>query len=144
MKLGTGIEGQVLSAWIIVCVFGIIMCRANAALDRAITLAHKSSMTHKHGCVIMKGNIIIGEGYNRRTQHMEHSVSLHSEVVALSSVKNRTKGFLNNSIMIVARVTSHGLRFSSPCCQCRKAIEKSGITKVYFTVDDHPVATTVV
>lgn len=105
----------------------------DAAFARAIMLARKSCMVHRHGCVIKKGNEIVGEGYNRRIQHMEHAYSLHSEVVALSSVKNRSKGFLNDAVMIVVRIGPDGLKLSNPCASCRRAIEKSGIRKIFYS-----------
>lgn len=107
--------------------------RPDAAFDRAIMLARKSCMVHRHGCVIKKGSDIVGEGYNRAIRHMEHAFSLHSEVVALSSVKNRSKGFLDDAIMIVVRLGPDGLKLSNPCAQCRRAIEKSGIRKIFYS-----------
>lgn len=101
--------------------------------DRAIMLAKKSCMTHKHGCVIMKRNEIIAEGYNRRSDDMEHMYSLHSEVVALSKVKNRTNGYLRDAVMIVVRVGIDGLKLSNPCVRCRKAIAKAGIRKIFYS-----------
>lgn len=112
---------------------GTINVGASAAFDRAVMLAGKSCMGHKHGCVILKGNNIIGEGYNRWTQHMEHSYSLHSEVVAISSVKNKSKGYLNDCTMIVVRLGPEGLKLSKPCVDCRRAIEKVGIRKIFYS-----------
>lgn len=112
---------------------GNLNVSASAAFDRAVMLAGKSCMGHKHGCVILKGNTIIGEGYNRWTEHMEHSFSLHSEVVAISSVKNKSKGYLNDSVMIVVRIGHEGLKLSKPCVGCRKAIEKVGIGKIFYS-----------
>lgn len=111
----------------------MMSARPDAAFDRAIKLAGKSCMVHKHGCVITKGSNIIGEGYNRAIQHMEHAFSLHSEVVALSSVRNRSKGFLDDAVMIVVRLGPDGLKLSNPCARCRRAIEKSGIRKVFYS-----------
>lgn len=105
----------------------------SAAFDRAVMLAGKSCMGHKHGCVILKGNTIVGEGYNRWTEHMEHAYSLHSEVVAISSVKSKCKGYLNDAVMIVVRVGHDTLKLSKPCANCRKAIEKAGLRKIFYS-----------
>lgn len=106
---------------------------AYGAFERVNMLAEKSCMTHRHGCVIIKGSEIVGEGFNRRTDNLEHMFSLHSEVVAISSVKRRSKGYLNNAIMIVVRLGKDGFNFSSPCEHCRKAIKKSGIKKIFYS-----------
>lgn len=103
------------------------------AFDRAKILAEKSCMYHKHGCVIVNRSEIIGEGYNRSNDSLEQLFSLHSEVVAISSVKNRSKRYLNNAIMIVVRIGKDGVKLSHPCDRCKIAIIKSGIKKIFYS-----------
>ena len=35
-------------------------------LKKCMTLAHRSNLTQKHGCVIVLDNVIISSGYNYR------------------------------------------------------------------------------
>jgi deoxycytidylate deaminase len=107
-------------------------------LDRAARLAMKSTMTHKHGCVIVKDNTIIGEGYNHHITHMCHRFSCHAEVDAINKVKRARVSF-NETEMYVVRIGSHKfnhcLKYSKPCCDCQRAIEKYGIKRVYYSTN---------
>lgn len=108
--------------------------------DRAIALANKSSMLHKHGAVIVKNGEIIGEGYNHQRTHMCHKWSIHSEVAALLSLKkvHRNKKFLEDAVMVVVRVASPNnpatCKNSKPCESCRQAINESGLRKVFYSM----------
>ena len=108
-------------------------------LERAARLAMKSTMTHKHGCVLVLYGEIVSEGYNRITTHMFHSFSVHSEVVVLNKAK-RLKHQLADAEMYVVRIASgkfdHCLKYSKPCLGCQRAILKSGVKKVYYSTNN--------
>lgn len=105
--------------------------------ERAVQLAKKSVMTQKHGAVIVKGGEIIGQGYNHATTFMSHSWSCHAEVAAILNLKNKSRKYLEDATLIVVRVgpVSIGcpMKLSKPCENCRKAIEKVGIRKVFYS-----------
>lgn len=108
--------------------------------DRAVQLAHKSTMTQRHGAVIVRNGEIIGEGYNHWTTYMSHSYSCHAEVAALLSVKNKTKKMLQDATMIVVRISNNHcmpnvLKLSKPCENCTKEINKWGIRKVFYSTN---------
>lgn len=108
--------------------------------ERAISLANKSTMQHRHGAVIVKNGQIIGEGFNHEASFMCHQWSMHSEVAAILNIKKqyRTKKFLEDAVMVVVRIgptarVSESTRMSKPCEKCRQAIEESGIKKVFYS-----------
>lgn len=108
-------------------------------LQRAMSIALKSNCkNHKHGCVIVKDNEIISEGYNYRHYHMCHKMSIHAEVAALSKLKHNKK-LLSSCDLYVVRVgvdsMGNPLKYSKPCPDCERAILKSGIKKVYYSTN---------
>lgn len=96
-------------------------------VKRLIKLASKSDHSRfYHATIIVKGSNIIGYGYN-------HGYT-HSECDALYNVwPNKRIG----ATAINLRITKTG-RFgnSKPCDNCRIALRKSGIKKIYFTDSD--------
>ena len=88
----------------------------------------------KVGCIIVKDNRIIAQGYNGflpgcphqsivRNNHEQATV--HAEINAICDCANRGVSVKNASIYI-----SH-----YPCINCCKAILASGITKIYYLED---------
>ena len=109
--------------------------------DKAVALAKKSCMCSRHGCVIVKDGEIIGSGYNYQLDFMCHGIwSIHAEVAAIMSVKNKFKKNLDDATMVVVRIGAdvHGcpLRMSKPCQRCTQAIKKAGIKKVFYSSDE--------
>lgn len=109
---------------------------------RAITLAQKSTChNQKHGCVIVRDNDIVAEGYNHTHLHMYHRFSVHAEVDALTRLAKlaRNKRYMSACDMYVVRIgrdsMGHPLKFSRPCEECIKAIQKSGIRRVYYSTN---------
>lgn len=106
-------------------------------LKRAMNLALKSTcFSQRHGCVIVKDDEIISEGYNHTSVHLYHKYSIHAEVDAISKLK-RNKKFMSNCDLYVVRVgrdsMGNPMKYSKPCEDCIKAIQKSGIRKVYYS-----------
>ena len=104
--------------------------------QRAARAAQRSSMTHKHGCVIVfsDGNTVCG--HNHHDIHLTHSFSIHAEVDAM--YKASKSRHLRDCHMYVVRigVDANTLKLSRPCSACRKKIEKVGIRKVYYSTDE--------
>lgn len=108
-------------------------------VERASQLAQKSPCkTHRHGCVIVKDNEIVAEGYNHHCTYLHHQFSIHAEVHALSKLKYNRK-IIPQCDMYVVRIGTDNmgnpLKFSRPCSDCTKAIEKSGIRKIYYSTN---------
>ena len=108
-------------------------------LRRAAKIAFKStSIAHKHGCVIVKDGEIISEGYNHRKIHLYHKCSVHAEIDALYKCPKRKS--LQECEMYVVRIgpasLGYPLKYSKPCPDCSKAIEKAKIKKVFYSTND--------
>jgi deoxycytidylate deaminase len=103
-------------------------------LNRAARIAMKSTMTHKHGAVIVRGDEIIAEGFNHHFVHMYHRFSIHAEADAIYKVKRHPN--LPDCELYVVRIGPQCLKYSKPCADCRKCIEKHGIKKTYYSTND--------
>lgn len=109
-------------------------------LERAMQLALKSTcIQHRHGCVIVKDNEIIAEGYNHHVVHFQHKMSIHAEVDALSKLKYNRK-IIPECEMYVVRIGTdrmgNPLKYSRPCMDCSRAIEKAGVRRVYYSSNE--------
>lgn len=106
-------------------------------LEKAARLASKSTMTHKHGCVLVneEDGTIVSQGYNRNTTIMCHTFSIHAEVDALMKLKKKVnKSILPKCVMYIVRIgPTHEFKYSKPCENCKKAILKYGIKNVYYS-----------
>lgn len=123
--------------------------RQSYFLTRAMNVAQRSSCKqHKHGCVIVKNNEIIAEGFNHTNTHLYHKFSIHAEVDALSKLPHNKK-YMADCEMYVVRINScftnsskNWLKFSRPCDGCSKAIQKSGLKKVYYSTNNDCISST--
>jgi deoxycytidylate deaminase len=114
-----------------------------AFLRRAAAIAMKSPhKQHRHGCVIVRGDEIVSEGFNHNFVHLYHKHSIHAEVDALNKTKHN-RGFLKQCDMYVVRIgtVSQGypLKLSKPCQDCTKAILRSGIRRVFYSEGEMPM-----
>lgn len=104
--------------------------------ERAIVLAKKSKMAHKHSCIILRKGKIVSEGYNYPIEHFCHKYSLHAEIVALTGIKNMPRRWVKECTMFVFRISNsepNAFKLSKPCEDCQKAILSSGIAKVFYS-----------
>ena len=99
-------------------------------VDYAVKEAKKSTVTMKHGCVIVKRNKIVARGYNKYTNiNFKDYFSLHAEIDALNKCLP-----CKNLILYVIRINSIGeIKMSKPCSICEKIIKKKGIKTVYYS-----------
>ena len=107
--------------------------------DKAIAEAKKSTMLHKHGTVITRNGEIVATGHNRVQDFMSHAFSLHSECDALMKLRGKPRRFMEECWMVVVRIgpqsTGYQYKLSKPCPKCSREIEKSGIKKVFYSID---------
>ena len=111
-------------------------------LNIARYFAEKSEERKKHGAVVVKSGRVVGAGHNKFKNHpdvipeelIKIHCSRHAEEVAIREAGDNARG----AILYVARVNNSGLdRNSKPCEECSKLIEKSGIKKVIYTVEQY-------
>lgn len=110
-------------------------------LDIAAKIAMKSTMNHKHGCILVCKKQIISSGYN----YSVGETSIHAEIAAISNVKGKFKKFLSESEMYVVRIGPNNfhdcLKYSKPCFNCQNYISKKSIKKIYYSTNyDYDVA----
>jgi deoxycytidylate deaminase len=109
--------------------------RQRLFFQQAARAAQQSSMTHKHGCVIVfpKGDTV--SGWNHHDIHLTESFSIHAEIDAL--YKASKAGKLHDTHMYVVRigVDANTLKLSRPCSACRQKIESVGIRKIFYSTD---------
>lgn len=104
--------------------------------------ALKSTIRHRHGCVIVYADKeIISRGYNYVIQSNDDNyISIHAEVSALKKLykKYRTKDFLSKCVLYVVRIgpdsRDNHFKISIPCPNCTKFIHSVGIPKVIFSL----------
>ena len=102
-------------------------CMTKAALEafESIELKHGGPF----GCVIVKNNIIVGEGHNRVL--IDHDPTAHGEITAIrNACKNLDTHDLSGCVLYTT---------GEPCPMCLAAIMWAGIDKVYYakTLDEN-------
>jgi len=109
-------------------------------LDRAIKLAHLSEERQRHGCAIYKGGSLISVGVNvvKNDPYIigdcAKNPNHHAETMAIRAAGQAD---LKGATIYVARINRYGSPlYSRPCDTCREAIEKAGIRKIVYTVDN--------
>lgn len=110
-------------------------------LNIARYFAEKSVEKKKHGAVVVKSGRVVGSGFNKFKNHPDlipHDLikvhcSRHAEEVAIHEAGENARG----AILYVARVNKQGIdRNSKPCEECSKLIQRSGIKKVIYTMEE--------
>lgn len=100
-------------------------------MERAERNAMKSTMTHRHGCVVVASDGAVFDGYNHHGLFMSHRFSIHAEVHALYKAKKHPYPLTE---LYVVRVNKSGaLKYSLPCNDCQCEIRKFGIPKIFFS-----------
>ena len=118
-------------------------------MNIACQTAKKSSMMHKHGCIIVDsvtGNVV-STGYNKEfLQKHSNLCSLHAEIDAISKVsKQKWKSSKYNMYVVrLGENKRYDLKFSKPCARCQCVIsKKTTIQSVFFSLNEiKPVSLT--
>lgn len=116
----------------------------NQFFEEAVKVASKSTMRHKHGCVIVYDNReIISSGYNSVIiTSKETFISIHAEVSAIKKLRGKYKNreILDKCSLYVVRIgASKTLKLSIPCMQCTRFIYASKIPRIHFSLDHETV-----
>ena len=105
-------------------------------IEMAKIEALKSTMQHKHGCVVVKRNKIVSIAHN--IVQKGHTHSIHAEVNALKKFKHFSKKIMKDCEMYVVRVCdttiSTTLKYSKPCIKCENCIKTHGIGKTFYSI----------
>jgi deoxycytidylate deaminase len=111
--------------------------------DIARKLAEKSNHNqHKVGCVIVKGNRVIGVGWNQMKTHpasKAYGSWLHAEVHALIGCSIESTQGAEIYVVRVRRCGSLGI--AKPCESCAAAIQVAGIKKVHYSNNENSFET---
>ena len=97
-------------------------------MARAIRLAEKALSYNEIpvGAIIVKNNIIIGQGYNQK--ELLNDPTAHAEIIAITSAASTEKNWrLNDSTLYVTK---------EPCSMCAGAIINARISKLVFGAYD--------
>jgi deoxycytidylate deaminase len=113
----------------------------NNFLKKAANVAKKSTMTQKHGCIIVYKNKVVSEAFN--TMPTKYQDSLHAEVNAINKIKSHPN-ILKNSQLFIVRIgpesMAHPLKYSKPCEHCANYINQHKIRKAYYSTNyEHDV-----
>ena len=115
-------------------------------VELAMTKATESQLAKRHGCVLTKGVKVVAEScnvVNRSVLCGRSMTSLHAEMMALSMAyrnkgKRQQRKNRNRHVdLYVIRIDRNGnLVASKPCADCVKALQKTGINRVYYSQED--------
>lgn len=109
--------------------------------DIASKTAHRSNMFQKHGAIIVYKKNIISKGFNMYKGNSKNIYSMHAEIVAINNaIKNKHKEILSECELYVVRIGSNSmdnlLKYSKPCINCQKYINKFNIKKIFYSTND--------
>ena len=105
-------------------------------MEIAGDVAKNSTSHYLHGCVIVKGGVIISTGYNNYSKGKYRSIhSMHAEMDAIKNLKEKEK--LRGASLYVVRISERGFCNSKPCIDCThkliKIMNLYGLGKVYYS-----------
>lgn len=101
-------------------------------------LSYKSDyQSHRLGAVVIKGNEIIGVGFNKKKTHPLSETRFNNIHAELSAVLSAGLDDLQGCSVYVYRETKQGrLALARPCEPCMKLLKQLSVSKVYYTIDD--------
>tara|TARA_B000000477_G_scaffold52176_2_gene43889 strand:+ start:58545 stop:59078 length:534 start_codon:yes stop_codon:yes gene_type:complete len=109
--------------------------------DFAANIAKNSNMFQKHGAVIVYKKTIIATGYNSYSYNSRTNFSIHAEIIAINNaIKNSNKELLSDSKLYIVRIapeskSKYMLKYSKPCLNCQKYINKFNIKKIFYSTN---------
>ena len=95
-------------------------------MEIAGDVAKNSTSHYLHGCVIVKGGVIISTGYNNYSKGKYRSIhSMHAEMDAIRKLPPLYKSRMISIDLIIIRINKEGLlRNSAPCCKCLEHLSR--------------------
>ncbi len=97
-------------------------------MERALELAEKAALLGEVpvGCVVTRGDEIVGEGYNRR--ELDKNALSHAELIAINAACSKLGGWRLHQCELYVTL--------EPCTMCAGAIVNARIATVYFGASD--------
>jgi deoxycytidylate deaminase len=113
------------------------MTRTQRFIELALKLATKSEYYQKVGCVIVKGNRVIGLGFNKPNKtHPMSNNRFHNVHAELDAILGHTAEELEGATAYVARIRNNGtVGLAKPCEHCQELLKRMGIKTVIYTKD---------
>ena len=105
-------------------------------LNLAKKLSYSSDHhSHKLGCVVAKGNKILGTGFNllKTSPHSPHSFKfIHAEYMAVLNARFNVKG----ATVYIFRQHKNGIpALSKPCPDCHRFLLEQGVAEIIYTYE---------
>ena len=120
--------------------------RAYKYLQKAVTIAERSTSRARLGAVLVSKNRVVGLGFNQmkkthpkqeRFNTMEEPIGLHAEVHACIGVPTP---HLQGSTLYIARLLKNGnLAMSKPCESCRRFLIFAEVRRVIYTISNSEI-----
>lgn len=110
--------------------------------SRYFNLAKKLSQksdyhSHRLGAVVVRGNEIIGVGFNKRKTHPLSETRFNNIHAELSAVLNAGLEDLQGCSIFVYRETRQGQpAMARPCVHCLKLLKQLSVSKIYYTIEN--------
>lgn len=94
-------------------------------------------MKHKLSAIIMRGDDILGEGYNFHIigPRKHHRWSIHAETMAIDRAIHRFGNITGATVFVYRRNKIGYLANSRPCKECANILKRYGVKEVIYTVD---------
>lgn len=104
------------------------MQEAETWMKRALALANQAAAEDEVpvGCIIVKGDEILAEAYNRRES--DHRLIAHAELLAIDQANQMQKSWRLSDCDLYVTL--------EPCIMCAGAIFQARIARVFFAASD--------
>lgn len=105
--------------------------RDRRGLALAAAEARRSIMWPEMGAVIIRGNKVIGRGYNQLKTHTQSNNpwhTLHAEIAAINSLRTTR---LNKARIYIWRSSNGKPALAKPCVSCEKLITDLELKVIY-------------
>src|SRR5262245_2190977 len=107
-------------------------------IEEAIKIAKRSPMLrYQTGCVLVKNNEIISNGWSHKGTNLGSLYSMHAELHALARGRHLDLRGAEAWIATISK-KSGNLTSGKPCIRCIIALKSTGIENVYFTTKNDP------
>ena len=97
-------------------------------IEKLKKIAQKSPVNNRHSAVLFKNDNFYNFSYNT---FVKQDTTVHAEINAIKTFYERKVKGLH---ILVIRINKSGIiRYSRPCSECIKKLQKLGIQKIYYS-----------
>lgn len=110
--------------------------RMRRHIQSCISEVEKSSLTHRHGAIIVYRSRILASAHNYFRSHLEYST--HAEIAVLKKFLDiYPKKLLQKCTLIVIRVNRSGvITNSTPCDECHKELVRNSVSRIVYSTSN--------